>query len=121
MDLSSLKTLLTENRDSFAILQKEHSELTHLLRTLEEDYERLSSEQHRLQLERDRELAELRAQAEAREQAIAAILENNVSLRFEINTYRRLLDVEIIHIEKFDYSAATTETKKMSVQKSAKG
>ena len=121
MDLSSLKTLLTENRDSFAILQKEHSELTHLLRTLEEDYERLSSEQHRLQLERDRELAELRAQAEAREQAIAAILENNVSLRFEINTYRRLLDVEIIHIEKFDYSVANVETKKMTVQKSAKG
>jgi acetate kinase len=107
MDLSSLKTMLTENRDSYTLLQKE--------------YERISGEQHRLQIERDRELAEYRAQAEAREQAIASILENNVSLRFEINTYRRLLEVETIHVEKFDYSAVDVQTKRMTVQKSARG
>jgi intermediate filament protein if len=123
MDLSSLKSLLTENRESYTLLQKEHSELSHLLRTLEEEYERYSSEQHRLQIERDRELAELRAQAEAREAAIAAILENTVSLRFEINTYRRLLEANApkVVIEEYDYKVASTEAKRMTVQKSAKG
>ncbi|CAF4005709.1 unnamed protein product, partial [Rotaria magnacalcarata] len=48
------------------------------------------SEHSRAQNERDRELADLRAQAEQREAAISALLENKVSLEFEINTYRRL-------------------------------
>jgi chromosome segregation ATPase len=121
MDLSSLKTLLTENRDNYSHLQKEHSDLANLLRQLEEDFERISGEHHRAQLDRDRELAELRAQAEQREQAISAVLENNVSLRFEINTYRRLLEVEEGRIQVEVSSAPEVSTKKMTVQKSARG
>jgi hypothetical protein len=102
MDLSSLKSLLTENRDNYNHLQKEHSDLANQLRQLEEDFERISGEHNRAQNERDRELAELRAQAEQREQAIAAVLENNVSLRFEINTYRRLLEVEEGHLQRIE-------------------
>jgi chromosome segregation ATPase len=155
MDLSSLKSLLTENRDNYNLLQKEHNDLANTLRQLEEDFERISSEHNRAQNERDRELAELRGQAEQREQAIAAVLENNVSLRFEINTYRRLLEVEEGHLQRiesgegltsggrggvptFHYQSGATisggtattgrfetgsdvSTKKMTVQKSARG
>ncbi|CAF5089880.1 unnamed protein product, partial [Rotaria magnacalcarata] len=122
MDLTSLKSLLSENRDSYLLLQKDHSELSNLLRQLEEDYERISSEHSRAQSERERALAELRAQAEQREQAIAAVLENNVSLRFEINTYRRLLEVEEgrINVNSVTVTPDIT-TKKMTVQKSARG
>jgi chromosome segregation ATPase len=129
MDLSSLKSLLTENRDTYNNLQKEYSDLSNHLRQLEEDFERISGEHNRAQNERDRELADLRAQAEAREQAIAAVLENNVSLRFEINTYRRLLEVEEGHLgridvekpPRFDSNISDVSTKKMTVQKSARG
>jgi len=149
MDFSSLKSLLTENRDSYSQLQKEYSELSNHLRQMEEDYERISGEHQRAQNDRDRELAELRGQAEQREQAIAAVLENNVSLRFEINTYRRLLEVEETHIQRveggegfsaggrssssfqqqssssggsrYDTQASDVSTKKMTVQKSARG
>jgi hypothetical protein len=153
MDLSSLKSLLTENRDNYNLLQKEHSDLANHLRQLEEDFERISGEHNRAQNDRDRELAELRAQAEQREQAIAAVLENNVSLRFEINTYRRLLEVEEGHLQRieggeglssggrvsssyqhqtgssvsgsntvrYDNQASDISTKKMTVQKSARG
>jgi hypothetical protein len=121
MDLSSLKTLLSQNRDGYLLLQKEHTELSNTLRSLEEDYERITSEQSRAQMERDRELAEIRALAEQREQAIAAVLENNVSLRFEINTYRRLLEVEGKHIEVQPVLPPEVLTKKMTVQKSARG
>jgi chromosome segregation ATPase len=124
MDLSSLKTMLTENRDNYSHLQKEHSDLSNHLRQLEEDFERIASEHHRAQSERDRELAELRSQAEQREHAIATVLENNVSLRFEINTYRRLLEVEEVRINKaetrFDTQVSDVSTKKMTVQKSAR-
>jgi DNA repair exonuclease SbcCD ATPase subunit len=102
MDLSSLKSLLSENRDNYAQLQKEYSDLSNHLRQLEEDFERISGEHNRAQNDRDRELADLRAQAEQREQAIAAVLENNVSLRFEINTYRRLLEVEETHLQRVE-------------------
>jgi chromosome segregation ATPase len=149
MDLSSLKSLLTENRDNYNLLQKEHSDLANHLRQLEEDFERISGEHNRAQNDRDRELAELRAQAEQREQAIAAVLENNVSLRFEINTYRRLLEVEEGHLQRieggeggrisssyqhqtgssvigsstgrYDNQPSDISTKKMTVQKSARG
>jgi hypothetical protein len=156
MDLSSLKSLLSENRDNYAQLQKEYSDLSNHLRQLEEDFERISGEHNRAQNDRDRELADLRAQAEQREQAIAAVLENNVSLRFEINTYRRLLEVEETHLQRveggeglstggggrgsssyhyqsgssvggggssgrFDNQSSDISTKKMTVQKSARG
>jgi len=151
MDLSSLKSLLSENRDNYNHLQKEYSDLSNHLRQLEEDYEKISGEHNRAQMERDRELADLRAQAEQREQAIAAVLENNVSLRFEINTYRRLLEVEEGHLQRveggegagrgisssyhyqsgssvgggggarFDSQPSDVSTKKMTVQKSARG
>ena len=153
MDLSALKSLLSENRDNYNKLQKEHSDLANELRELEENFERISGDHNRAQNERDRELAELRAQAEQREQAIAAVLENNVSLRFEINTYRRLLEVEEGHLQRiesgegltpggkgtsayhfqsgstvsgntggrFDTTPTDVSTKKMTVQKSARG
>jgi len=152
MDLTSLKSMLSENRDNYNGLQKEHSDLSNHLRQLEEDFERISGEHSRAQSERDRELADLRNQAEQREQAIAAVLENNVSLRFEINTYRRLLEVEEGHLQRvegeslssggrgsssyhyqtgssvvgsstgrFDNQASEVSTKKMTVQKSARG
>jgi hypothetical protein len=153
MDLSSLKSLLTENRDIYNKLQKEHTDLANALRQLEEDFERISAEHYRAQMERERELAELRGQAEQREQAIAAVLENNVSLRFEINTYRRLLEVEEGHLQRIESgeglitggrtassyhyqsgssvggggtgsrydTGADISTKKMTVQKSARG
>jgi len=120
MDLTSLKSMLSESRDLYGSLQKEYAELSNHLRQLEEDFEQISSEHSRAQLERERELAELRAQAEAREQAISAVLENTVSLRFEINTYRRLLDVEQMHYEKV-VETPEISTKKMTVQKSARG
>lgn len=154
MDLTSLKSLLTENRDTYHQLQKEHNDLANTLRQLEEDFEQISGDHNRAQNERDRELADLRSQAEQREQAIAAVLENNVSLRFEINTYRRLLEVEEGHLQRIEsgegavpggrtvsayhYQSGTSvgsgggaagrvdtgsdvSTKKMTVQKSARG
>ena len=94
--------MLSENRENYAQLQKEHSDLSNHLRQLEEDLERMAAEHSRTQNERDRELADLRAQAEQREQAINAVLENNVSLKFEINTYRRLLEVEEGHLQRVE-------------------
>ncbi|CAF1087979.1 unnamed protein product [Rotaria magnacalcarata] len=109
------------------------------------------SEHSRAQNERDRELADLRAQAEQREAAISALLENKVSLEFEINTYRRLREVEDGHLQRveggegfsggrnssayhyqtrtavggstprYDTTASYVPNKKMTVQKSARG
>ncbi|CAF1027498.1 unnamed protein product [Rotaria sordida] len=120
MDLTSLKSLLTENRENYNTLQKDHTTLANQLRQLEEDFERISFEHSRGQSERERELAELRAQAERRQSEIDCILENNVSLRFEINTYRRLLEVEEGRIQ-IKPTAPEVSTKKMTVQKSARG
>ncbi|CAF0858268.1 unnamed protein product [Didymodactylos carnosus] len=100
MDLTSLKSVLNENRDNYSTLQKEHSDLANHLRQMEEDLERIQADHQRAQNERERELAELRQNIDAREAAIAGVLENNVSLRFEINTYRRLLEVEEGHIQR---------------------
>ena len=125
--------MLSGNRENYNHLQKEHTDLANQLRQLEEDFERISGEHVRAQNERDRELADLRAQAEQREQAIAAVLENNVSLRFEINTYRRLLEVEEGHLQQVEGEGLRSTyrptvatgpeitTKKMTVQKSARG
>jgi TolA-binding protein len=136
MDLSSLKSLLTENRNNYAQLQKQNSDLENTLRQLSDDFESISREHNRAQSERDRELADLRAQAEQRKQDIDAILENNVSLGFEISTYRRLLEVEESRLSKnaigegssYNYpsgppvnAAPDVSTKKMTVQKSARG
>jgi len=100
MDLTSLKSVLNENRDNYTQLQREHSDLANSLRQLEDDLERISSEHARAQNERERELADIRQSIDQREAAIAGVVENNVSLRFEINTYRRLLEVEEGHIQR---------------------
>ncbi|CAF1616248.1 unnamed protein product [Rotaria sp. Silwood1] len=117
MDLTSLRTLLTENRETYGALQKEHATLTNQLRQLEEDFEHIAFDHTRAQNERERELFELRTKAEQRQNEIDAILQNNVSLKFEINTYRRLLEVEEIRIQ----TTPEISTKKMTVQKSARG
>jgi len=91
MDTKVVQSELSENRKSYTTLQAEYIDLTKRLKELEEDLEttRFRSDPKLIML--DRELAMLQAQYNEYQAANSSMHENNVSLQFEISTYRRLL------------------------------
>ncbi|CAF1120108.1 unnamed protein product [Rotaria sordida] len=62
------------------------------MRELEEEFERIQLRRRQSQMSLEQEFVILLAEFNERKAAIGSIHENNVSLQFEINTYRRLLE-----------------------------
>lgn len=92
MDFKALKTSIEESRSSFTALQTENLSLVKRQQDLEELYETLQLEQRRATFSFEQEYSLLLAEYNARKSEISSVDENNVSLIFEINTYRRLLE-----------------------------
>ena len=91
-DIKSMKSSIDKSRNSYAKLQSENSALANRMRELEEDFETVQFRRHQSQTKLDQEFNMLQDELNARQEAISSIHENNVSLQFEINTYRRLLE-----------------------------
>jgi chromosome segregation ATPase len=91
MDMQVVQSELSENRKSYTTLQAEYMDLTKHLKELEAGLETTRFRHDPKLIMLDQELAMLQAQYNEYQAANSNIHENNVSLQFEINTYRRLL------------------------------
>jgi predicted nuclease with TOPRIM domain len=91
IDMKMIQLELSENRKSYTTLQAEYMDLTKRLNELEEGLEMTRFRRDPKLIMLDRELAMLQAQYNEYQAANSSMHENNVSLQFEISTYRRLL------------------------------
>ncbi len=151
MDKIALTSSLRDNQNDLASLQTENKELQTVLDAIVDDLEKIQDDNLRERQLYDQELAQIRQQITDKQEIIDSLLQNNVSLRFELSTYRRLLDVEEQHLNRAEqgqqlqsstpesrtsalassssYQTQQTprrdlnelETKKMTVQKTARG
>ncbi|CAF4301340.1 unnamed protein product, partial [Rotaria sp. Silwood2] len=92
MDMKTIKLALDESRNSYTALQTENSSLANRMRELEEEFERIRFRGFQSKTTLEQEFAMLLAEFNGLKAAISNIHENNISLQFEINTYRRLLE-----------------------------
>jgi predicted nuclease with TOPRIM domain len=91
MDMKVVQAELSENQTFYTKLQAEYMDLTKRLKELEEGMETTQFHGDPKLIMLDRELAMLQVQYNEYQAANSSIHENNFSLQFEINTYRRLL------------------------------
>ncbi|KAL7668235.1 hypothetical protein ACOME3_008945 [Neoechinorhynchus agilis] len=98
MDLGSLKDSLKDMTDERGRLENENYSLQNTLRNIEQDIMDIRTEQERRDAQKEMELMQLNAQIQSYQDSLRSTIENNVSLRFEINTYRRLLESEEFHL-----------------------
>ncbi|CAF3153543.1 unnamed protein product, partial [Rotaria sp. Silwood2] len=92
VDLKTIRGDLGELRNSYGVLQSENAKLATQMRDLEEEFERIRFDRSQSQMSLEQEFAMRLAEYNALQAAISGVHENNVSLQFEINTYRRLLE-----------------------------
>jgi chromosome segregation ATPase len=116
MDMKVLHTELSENRKSYTTLQTEYIDLTNRLQELEESLETIRFGHNPKLIALDRELAMLQGQYNEYQAATSGIHENNVSLQFEIKTYRRLLEGNKEIFSDFDSNIYCTLFKKTFLQ-----
>lgn len=143
MDKIALTSSLKDNQTDLHGLQQENKHLQALFDAIVNDFEKIQDEHLREQQGYEQELTQLRNEINGKQDVINSLLENNVSLRFELSTYRRLLDVEEQHIKRVEQGQQQVEasllsssssssrqsnqalndltTKKMTVQKTARG
>lgn len=100
MDTTHLTASLRDNQSDLQSLQAENRQLQSALDAIVDDFEHIQDEHLRERQAYDQELAQLRQQINDKQETIDSILENNVSLRFEMSTYGRLLDVEEKHMNR---------------------
>ncbi|KAL7672047.1 hypothetical protein ACOME3_006945 [Neoechinorhynchus agilis] len=125
---SNLRSDIAQSRQELGELQKERIDLESRLREIEDMYDRLRSEQMREDSEKEAEIYRVKAEISDREQALSTAMESNVSLRFEINTYRRLLEGEEIRLAGGIHNGSmdsdwksSMKAERISVHKSARG
>ena len=138
MDKTVLTSTLKENQNDLINLQAENKQLQSAFDAIVADFETIQEAHFRDRQSSDQEFAQLQEQINEKQETIDSLLQNNVSLRFELSTYRRLLDVEEQHLKRVEQgeqlqSTASTyqapinrafeelTTKKMTVQKTARG
>ncbi|UJR21411.1 hypothetical protein I4U23_024500 [Adineta vaga] len=105
MDKTHLTSSLRENQDVFYTLQEENQQLQSQLDAILEDLERIQQENARDRQGHDQEIVQLRELINDKQETIDNLLENNVSLRFELSTYGRLLHVEEQHLNRMEQQA----------------
>jgi len=142
MDKTGLTSSLKDNQNDLISLRAENRQLQSVLDAIADDLEKIQDENSRGKQLYDQELAQLQQQIADKQETVDSLLQNNVSLRFEMSTYRRLLDVEEQHLNRIEqeqplqsssssssYQNQQTAnrvlndlaTKKMTVQKTARG
>jgi len=142
MDKTALTSSLKDNQNDLIALKAENKQLQSVLDAIIDDLEKIQDEHVSKQQFNDQEFAQLQQQIADRQATVDSLLQNNVSLRFEMSTYRRLLDVEEQHLNRIEqeqplqsssssssYQNQQTAnrvlndlaTKKMTVQKTARG
>jgi chromosome segregation ATPase len=131
-------TALKDNQNDLISLQTENKQLQSQFDAIVDDLEKIQDEYLQERYSYDQEFGQLRQQITEKQDIIDNLLQNTISLRFEMSTYRRLLDVEEQHINKIEQgqpllnSASSNQqtpnpilsdlgTKKMTVQKTARG
>lgn len=131
-------TALKDNQNDLISLQTENKQLQSQFDAIVDDLEKIQDEYLQERYSYDQELGQLRQQITEKQETIDNLLQNTISLRFEMSTYRRLLDIEEQHINKIEQgqpllnSASSNQqtpnpilsdlgTKKMTVQKTARG
>ena len=102
MDTAMLSSTLRDDHDDLLSLKSENKQLQALLDDIVADLEKIQDERLRERQASEQELAQLREQITDKQASIDNMLENNVSLRFEMSTYRRLLDVEEKHLNRVE-------------------
>jgi len=139
MDKTVLTSSLKENQSDLIGLQAANRQLQSDFDAILADFETIQEAHLRERQSSDQEFAQLQQQLNEKQETIDSLVQNNVSLRFEMSTYRRLLDVEEQHMNRTEQggqlqstvtSAYQTpsnraleelSTKKMTVQKTARG
>ncbi|CAF2412358.1 unnamed protein product [Rotaria sp. Silwood2] len=144
MDTAHLTSSLRDGQNELLSLKKLNKDLQTDFDAIIDDLEKIQNERLREKESYDRELIVIREQIADRQDLIDAILQNNISLRFELSTYRGLLDAEEQHLNRISQEPQTNslssglsslspiskisdenrnnlETKKMTVQKTARG
>jgi hypothetical protein len=135
MDKIVLTSSLKDTQNDLITLQTENKQLQSIFDTIADDLEKIQEEHSRQIQVNDQEFIRIRQQITDKQDTIDNLLENNVSLQFELSTYRRLLDVEEKHMNRVEqgqtllssYQIPTNQilndlaTKKMTVQKTARG
>lgn len=92
MDLSSLKDTLNTTAKEKGDLEVQNNQLMATLDAIEREILERRATRDRLDAEGEMRLAQLNAEIQSIRDALQEAIEGNVSLRFEINTYRRLLE-----------------------------
>ncbi|CAF2066776.1 unnamed protein product [Rotaria magnacalcarata] len=92
MDVKTLKVTLEEFQSSYTALQSENVTLISHMQTLEEQYGSVQFERHQSLFLLEQQIAALLADYNEGRSKISSIHESNVTLQFEISTYRRLLE-----------------------------
>lgn len=105
MDKSHLTSSLRDNQTAFSALQAENHELQAQLDAIMDELERIQQEQLREREDYDQDIAQLQQTIGDTQSTIDSVLENNVSLRFELSTYGRLLHVEEQHMHRMEQQA----------------
>jgi hypothetical protein len=102
MDTTSLTSSLRDSQNDLMSLQAENKQLQSILDAIIDDFEKIQDEHLREKQFYDQEFAVIREQINDKQDTIDNLVQNTVSLRFEMSTYRRLLDVEEKHINKVE-------------------
>jgi len=102
MDIPGLTSSLRNSQNDLISLQIENNQLQSILDAIIDDFEKIQDEHLREKQIYEQELAVIREQINDKQETIDNLIQNNVSLRFEMSTYRRLLDVEEKHINKVE-------------------
>jgi len=144
MDTTALTASLRDNQNDLLSLQADNKQLQLQFDAVIEDLERIQDENAREKQAYEQDIEQFRQLIDDKRDSIDNIVENNTSLRFELSTYGRLLAVEEQHLNRMEQqqeqqlqsSPSTSSyrdqqppdrvpsdltTKKMTVQKTARG
>ncbi|KAI0985117.1 hypothetical protein GJ496_005686 [Pomphorhynchus laevis] len=98
MNVVSLKTSISEARNDRAELESENSKLLATIKNIEQQLYELQSLRNQEEYDRDVILSKLSDEIQALRNELQNASAGNVSLRFEINTYKRLLEIQEKHL-----------------------
>jgi regulator of replication initiation timing len=122
VDTLTLSSSLKDNHDDLNALKIENQQLQSQLDAILNDLDIRQQQQQQEQQAFEHQVGQLREQINDRQATIDNLLENNVSLRFEMSTYRRLLDVEEKHLNRMEEqrtSGSNNESRSISALASA--
>lgn len=109
--ITNLKNAFGESQREFADLKQQNSDLILRLNQIEEELDQVRRNNGFALDQRDREISDLRAKYQDMMNDYDELMNNKISLEFEINTYRRLLESEEHRAGRSTASSSATLTK----------